>query len=204
MRTCKTCAMTSDNEELFVKNGRFRKNTCKKCDSLKVIQYQRDNIESVRAKNKAWGVANPERKRVLTTKALAKYAEKYPERLKAAKAKYRATTKGKHTEQKYLSSYAEINRPLAAARTRARNAAKTNAIPAWVNKFFVAEAYDLAARRSKLFGIEWNVDHIIPIKSKTVCGLHWEGNMQVIPRSVNVRKGNRYNQDGSNAGGAAK
>lgn len=64
--------------------------------------------------------------------------------------------------------------------------------PEWANKFFIEEAYELAQRRSKLFKTRWEVDHIIPIKGKDVCGLHVETNLQVLPRSINASKQNRY------------
>ena len=35
------------------------------------------------------------------------------------------------------------------------------------------------------------VDHIIPLKNKAVCGLHWHKNWQVIPATENLKKGNK-------------
>lgn len=64
--------------------------------------------------------------------------------------------------------------------------------PKWANKFFIEEIYELAQRRSKMFGKRWEVDHIIPIKGKDICGLHVETNLQVIPRSINASKNNRF------------
>lgn len=64
--------------------------------------------------------------------------------------------------------------------------------PEWANKFFIEEAYHLAQIRSKLFQERWEVDHVIPIKGKDVCGLHVENNLQVIPRSINASKQNRF------------
>ena len=40
--------------------------------------------------------------------------------------------------------------------------------------------------------IKWEVDHIVPIKSKIVCGLHTEQNLRIVPRRVNRSKNNRY------------
>jgi hypothetical protein len=64
--------------------------------------------------------------------------------------------------------------------------------PSWANDFFISEAYHLAKIRSKATGIKWHVDHIVPLKSKLVCGLHVEHNLNVIPGSENVRKQNLY------------
>lgn len=72
-----------------------------------------------------------------------------------------------------------------------RHAKKRQATPKWRNSFFIVEAYRLAALRTKLTGIAWHVDHIVPLKSKIVSGLHVEHNLRVIPSVVNLIKGNR-------------
>ena len=45
---------------------------------------------------------------------------------------------------------------------------------------------------NKLTGIEWHVDHIIPLKGDVVCGLHVWNNFAVIPKVDNLRKGNYH------------
>jgi hypothetical protein len=45
-------------------------------------------------------------------------------------------------------------------------------------------------------GEDWEFDHIIPIKAKKVCGLHWDGNLQVIPATLNRAKGNKLKYTG--------
>lgn len=72
-----------------------------------------------------------------------------------------------------------------------RYAAKLKATPAWANDFFIKEIYNLAAMRSKMLGISWHVDHIVPLQSDVVCGLHVEANMQLLPSKHNQSKGNR-------------
>lgn len=71
-------------------------------------------------------------------------------------------------------------------------AQKLNATPRWANEFFISEAYHLAKLRTKMLGYPWHVDHIVPLKSKFVCGLHVENNLQVIPAVDNFRKHNSY------------
>lgn len=79
-----------------------------------------------------------------------------------------------------------------------RRATKVQATPAWANKFFISEIYDLAKRRNKLNtgGVKWHVDHIIPLKSPLVCGLHVEHNLQVIPAIENQSKSNKFCSEG--------
>ncbi len=40
--------------------------------------------------------------------------------------------------------------------------------------------------------IQFVVDHVIPLQGRMVCGLHVEGNLRVVPASVNARKHNFY------------
>jgi hypothetical protein len=73
-----------------------------------------------------------------------------------------------------------------------RRSVKLNATPSWVNDFFIKEIYALARLRTEKTGIKWHVDHIVPLQSRLVCGLHVECNLAVIPASHNSSKGNKY------------
>jgi hypothetical protein len=100
----------------------------------------------------------------------------------------------------HKSAYDKVWRVEYDKRTRERKLAYVNARrrrarrsqPSWANKFFVQEAYRLALLRSKLTGVLHEVDHIVPLTSALVCGLHWEGNLQVIPSRENKAKNNRW------------
>jgi len=65
-------------------------------------------------------------------------------------------------------------------------------MPRWANQFFIDEIYDHRFRLEKALGVPMEVDHIVPLVSETVCGLHWEGNLRIIPRTSNRSKGNRF------------
>ena len=54
------------------------------------------------------------------------------------------------------------------------------------------EARDLVKKRKKETGIDWSIDHEVPIKGKTVSGLDVWNNLQVIPLVENKRKHNNY------------
>jgi hypothetical protein len=59
-------------------------------------------------------------------------------------------------------------------------------------KLIEIEAHDLAIKREAATGFKWHVDHIVPLISRFVCGLHNECNLAVIPAKQNIIKGNRH------------
>jgi hypothetical protein len=73
-----------------------------------------------------------------------------------------------------------------------RRAAKLQATPAWFEKGPIAELYVEASTRSKQDELIYHVDHIVPLRSKFVCGLHCLDNLEIIPGKENLRKGNRH------------
>jgi hypothetical protein len=56
----------------------------------------------------------------------------------------------------------------------------------------IKEIYALSALRTKLTGVLWHVDHILPLQGEIVSGLHTPFNMQVIPAIENIKKSNNY------------
>lgn len=58
--------------------------------------------------------------------------------------------------------------------------------------FVFQEAKRLQVLRKALTGIDWHIDHIVPLKGTNVCGFHVWNNLRVIPKIVNLRKGNKY------------
>lgn len=53
-----------------------------------------------------------------------------------------------------------------------------------INKF-----YELAKHMSATNGVEYEVDHIIPLSNPLVCGLHHPNNLQIITKEQNREKG---------------
>lgn len=58
--------------------------------------------------------------------------------------------------------------------------------------FIVSEAHKLRRLRNECTRVEWHVDHIVPLYGKEVSGLHIWSNLQVIPKLVNLIKGNKF------------
>lgn len=59
------------------------------------------------------------------------------------------------------------------------------------DEFVLEEASGLIALRKTATGIDWHIDHIVPINHKDACGLNSYHNLQVVPAVWNVKKGNR-------------
>ena len=78
-----------------------------------------------------------------------------------------------------------------AERTRRRDAAKRGATPAWANQEAIGAFYIEARRLTALTGIQHEVDHIYPLVSDVMCGLHVEFNLQILTKSANSAKKNR-------------
>lgn len=76
-----------------------------------------------------------------------------------------------------------------------RNASKVNATPQWLTKSQrqdIANIYSDCALKTASTGIKHEVDHIVPLRSKLVCGLHVGWNLQVIESYKNKQKSNFF------------
>lgn len=171
----------------------------------RAVEYKRGwrsaNSEKVRAQAAALRRKYPERHKQYTDKwrqanqdrvkrVRQEYVARERERLKVAQQEYRTRKKSEIAAK--VAAWQRKNAAYCAASRAERRAMELKATPAWANDFFIAEAYHLARLRSQATGYQWHVDHIVPLKSPLVCGLHVEHNLQVIPASVNVSKKNRH------------
>lgn len=76
-----------------------------------------------------------------------------------------------------------------------RNADKLKATPPWLTVEQIEEMrsiYAQAARLSAEVGVEYHVDHVVPLRGENVCGLHVPWNLKPMPAYDNRSKGNRF------------
>lgn len=65
--------------------------------------------------------------------------------------------------------------------------------PQWADKSKISSLYYMCAFLNEFtFGTNYHVDHIIPLNGDTVCGLHVENNLAIIPAKDNIHKSNKY------------
>ena len=91
-------------------------------------------------------------------------------------------------------AYEKLNLHKRLGKNRLRRARLQQASPAWVNKTAIYAIYAEAARLKKLTGINYHVDHIVPLRGKTVCGLHVPWNLQILKAVDNIRKSNNLTE----------
>ena len=139
---------------------------CKKEQRKWARQARKDDPEKVNKRNRDWRCSLPvEKKREMA-------------------AIHRQNNR--ETIRRVARAWARRHPDRKNAATAHRRAAKLKATPSWANMAAIKAIYLKASRLGK------EVDHIIPLRSPTVCGLHWEGNLQLLAPLENARKGNSY------------
>lgn len=150
--------------------------------------YAQRNREKAYQKVKEWRAANPEKK----LEQDRRYAEKYPEKLVAKTQRWRAKN------PQSAADFSRKTRQKHAARVLANKAkyraAKLQATPQWLNKghWFEIGCVYLYRDALKRVGLDYHVDHIVPLQGKKVSGLHVPENLQVLPADMNRLKNNHY------------
>ena len=88
--------------------------------------------------------------------------------------------------------YARSTPDIENARNAKRRATKLNATPAWADLAKIQKMYYACQQISEATGILHHVDHIVPLQGKSVCGLHVEYNLRIIPATENLSKANKF------------
>jgi hypothetical protein len=95
----------------------------------------------------------------------------------------------------YAKQYAQDNKAKVNAKTARHRAAKLQATPPWSEVDKILALYEGADYLTRLTGVQWDVDHEVPLQSKIVSGLHVYENLQLLPHLANISKGNRFVQE---------
>lgn len=161
-------------------------------------EYQRawylKNRTRLIEKQKVYAANNRKRRREWARKARKKNREKILIEQKIRRDKnldalnaWRREYYRKHRETiRQQNRQWEINNPWKArAKCARRHANKINAVPPWVEMDKITFVY----KKARELGL--HVDHIVPLQSHIVCGLHCWENLQLLSIEENSRKHNK-------------
>ena len=105
-----------------------------------------------------------------------------------------AATRPPEVLRQYRNAWKENNKTQVRADTKARRRKHRLATPKWLirkQKSEIRQIYQIAITMSKTTGEQYVVDHIVPLRSELVCGLHVPWNLRVIPQQENLLKSNK-------------
>ena len=176
MKECRVCGDVKPVTEYYnKKTGKDGlMSYCKECNKQKTAKYYKANKEKIKEATKLWKEKNYKRHRELQK---------------------RWENKNKEKTKLRIAAWQKKNKHKVSAKTQQRNAAKLKATPLWLTEdhlWMIEEIYELRDLRSEATSIAHQVDHIIPLRGKGVCGLHVPWNLQVITAYENKVKGNKY------------
>lgn len=176
--TCTKCSVTKPLSEFYdrkknVSTGKVSQ--CKTCIDAKNRKWVKDNPERVSELSKQhYHSMSPEER----YERHRKYVDKDPERFKQYYKKWASNNKDKVA---YFAS--EKRAKMKQATIKDMSAQEKNAIKA---------LFKLAQQQTKDLGTPYHVDHIVPLQSDKVCGLHCLANLRVILGSENIKKNNKH------------
>ncbi len=114
------------------------------------------------------------------------YTSKNPELVAQRQSKWRVSNEDK------IRQYRKDNAGVYAFHAANRRKKIKLATPPWADMEAIKAFYLEAQRLTNLTGIPHEVDHIIPLIHDHVCGLHCEINLQILTKSENCKKHNKF------------
>lgn len=177
-KVCGVCKVSKSFDAFYKSSGgRFGYGTrCKQCDT----EYQRERKVEKNQSYSKW--INSEKGGAYKIKLKAKSKE-----VKLKKLEEKLELLGEVSEQRVLKWRKDCLK---------RNVAMAKATPHWVDKehkLKVMQIYAITQQLQQLTGAIYHVDHIVPLISDNVCGLHVWWNLQPLPEKSNVIKNNIFN-----------
>lgn len=140
-----------------------------------------------------WAVDNERRKGKPKSAAAAAAARRYYEKNREVVIA-RAAARPVEEKRRLQAEYKGRNVDVVRADTSVRKRRHREATPAWLTKDErrqMRELYVQARRLTAVTGERYVVDHIVPLRGESVCGLHVPWNLRVITQDENLQKSNK-------------
>ena len=162
-------------------------------------QYHHANKELINKKKKEYRLSNLEKVKQQSKDFYYKNREKLLQDNKAWHALHKDEKRAydkiynaanKERKKSVSAAWKRQNKAKVSAYNRQRKLLKMKAMPPWANKSEIESFYKTADALAMHTGDFYHVDHIVPLKSKLVCGLHCPANLRVVTQLENLQKGN--------------
>lgn len=167
MKTCSRCGIAKPETEFSKDKGKKDglHSRCKPCNRAVVSAWQK------------------------TPNGRTKHAEN--------SKRWRNVPKNKASHARAVNRWQYSERGKARRRIIGANyhASKLHRTPPWLTESQLAEIsqfYEWAKELQWLSNQPLEVDHIVPLQGKNVCGLHVPWNLQILPQDLNRRKSNSF------------
>lgn len=108
-----------------------------------------------------------------------------------------AATRPAHVLREYRNAWKANNKTQVLADNKVRRRKHRDATPPWLTrkqKSEIRQLYQIAITMTQTTGEQYVVDHIVPLRSHEVCGLHVPWNLRVITQEENLKKSNKLSQ----------
>lgn len=145
-------------------------------------QWAEDNAERMKELQAAWYLENKEKVR----EQADKWARENPNKVKQMQKESRLRTGS-------AKLWKQANRAKSASYASKRRAQQSNATPSWLSEddlWLIEEIFQHREDMTVATGVQHEVDHVLPLINKNVCGLHVPWNLRVITCYENRVKGN--------------
>ena len=161
------------------------KRTCPECARVSWKNYSNKNKEKKKKYHKEWYKKNKKQKNA----ANKTWQQNNKERQKNYQKEWYRINKDKR--RAVGKKWEQNNKDKVNASKAKRRALEKQAIPTWANLRAIRSLYRKAIELTKTTGVKHEVDHIYPLQSKYMCGLHVETNLQILTKAENSAKSNR-------------
>ena len=159
--------------ERFISNRR-----CVQCVKESSKKWKKENPEHNKEINEKWAKENPE------------YLSEYHKEWYQKNPEYNQNYYQENIES--FKIYQKENQYKRTAYQKKRESSKLQRTPIWADFKKIEEVYLEVARLTKETGIQYTVDHIVPLQGKLVSGLHVENNLQVMTKRENCKKSSKW------------
>jgi hypothetical protein len=192
-KICNKCNKTKTIQDFAKRKGigdGYRP-VCKLCIYKDKSSWIKANKDRIRRLHRIWynSLSAEKRKKYNDLKKIWR-EDKNPSAAKASSDRHYRNNKEKRLRQ--TSAWKKANPGLHNFHSATRRARIYNATPKWANLKAIKNIYLKAAKLTKETGIQYEVDHIVPLAGKNVCGLHIHSNLQIISKIENVIKGTKW------------